>query len=61
MDFASILVGLGWVWGGFWEGFGRTWRVEIVVFLDRVFGFRVLVADAFGWVWGGFWEGFGRT
>ena len=37
VDFDSILEGLGWVWGGFWEGFGRTWRVEIVVFLDRVF------------------------
>ena len=37
VDFGSILEGLGWVWGGFWEGFGRTWRVKIVVFLDRVF------------------------
>ena len=37
VDFDSILEGLGWVWGGFWEGFGRTWRVKIVVFLDRVF------------------------
>ena len=36
MDFAAIFTGLGGVWGGFWEGFGRTWRVEIVVFLDRV-------------------------
>ena len=37
-DFDSILEGLEWVWGGFWEGFGRTWNVEIVVLLGVLFG-----------------------
>ena len=45
IDFGSILEGLGWVWGGFWEGFGRTWRVKIVVFLEAQMHFRLEISS----------------
>ena len=52
LDFGSILKGLGWVWGGFWEGFGRvlgefggfsSWTA----FFDFVFWLVVLL-EGFG-------------
>ena len=52
LDFGSILKAcLGVVWGGFWEGFGRVWRVKGCSFLGLCFLFRVLVAGAFRSVW----------
>ena len=53
---------LGWILDSFWrvwersgEGFGRDLGefggFKIVGFLDCIFGFRVLVVDAFGGVW----------
>ena len=50
-DFGSILKDLGGVWGGFWEGFGRVWRVKDCCFLGQRLLFRVLVAAAFRGVW----------
>ena len=49
--FGCILKGLGGVWGGFWEVLGEFGGLKIVFLLDRVFGFRVVVAGAFGGVW----------
>ena len=52
LDFGCILKGcLGVVWGGFWEGFGRVWRVKDCCFLGQRLLFRVLVAAAFRGVW----------
>ena len=51
----SILCPFWMVWEGSGERFGRVLEefgaCKIVVFLERVFEFRVLVAGAFGGVW----------
>ena len=51
-DFSSILKVLGRVWDGFGKGFGRVWGSKFAFLLDRIFGFRVLVAGASGLYFG---------
>ena len=41
----------GRVLGRFWEVLGGFGGSKIGILLDRIFGFRVLVAGAFGEVW----------
>ena len=55
IDLFRFFIDFGWILGGFREGFGRLLGEfggsKIVFVLDRIFGFRVLVAVAFGGGW----------
>ena len=53
LDFGSILNGLGGVWGGFWEGFRKVWKVQNCIFL----GLRFLISCSGCWC---FWRGLDR-
>ena len=53
LDFGSIFMGLGGVWGRFWEGFGKVWKVQNCSFL----GPRFLISCSGCWC---FWRGLGR-
>ena len=66
----------GWIWGGFWDGFGRIWEprgAQMDMKTDTCRGKSRscpqdpprealgTVLGGFGRVRGRFWEGFGRT
>ena len=67
--------GSGWIWGRFWEGFGRIWRPGGAQKETKMNEFRGHFAtpsqepsrgglrDGSGWIWEGFgrvWNEFGR-